>query len=535
MSAVLARPISDDAVSRLRVPPHSNEAEQSVLGALLQQDPTAFGRLDGLLQVQEFYSAGHRWIFEAIAWLSGEREPIDVITVHERMRVMGRAEDAGGLAYLNALAQSVPSSRNLESYARTVRQQARLRALIAASDNLATAAFNSQDREALASAQQEMQASIAAAASPTNAAPSAKPMLLDLRGLAARKAPDRHWPIPGWLGFDPTLFAAAGGVGKTLLAQQTATELAIGRSFAGEVERPYRSMLLACEDDAEELWRRQERISDHLVIGLGEPAENLILQTRRGCDSVLMAPDRGELRRTTFYEDLRQQVNDLGVEVLWLDNVAHVFAGDEINRGQVTQFINAMAGLVTGRPFAVVLLAHTARQAGSEFSGSAAWENAVRMRWYLGTKLPDQKADDDEAGTEAADVRYLARRKSNYSRKDCIRFTMHGGVLVPDEQPAGHVSGVVRAIDERQAEDAALAAFRALHGMGISTSDKSNSQDYLPKQAAAKGLAGGFTARDLGRAVDRLLTRGIFRRGVVGRYSNRSPKEGLVLAQEAAS
>jgi hypothetical protein len=87
-----------------------------------------------------------------------------------------------------------------------------------------------------------------------------------------------------------------------------------------------------------------------------------------------------------------------------------------------------VAGALPG--MAVLLLAHPARAAGSEFSGGAAWENAARARLYLGDKLPDQKAEPDEEPAE--NVRYLARRKPNYTAKDWRRFTYQDGVMVPD-------------------------------------------------------------------------------------------------------
>lgn len=360
-----------------------------------------------------------------------------------------------------------------------------------------------------------------------------QPRTLDLRDLATRKAPPREWFIQDWLGPGPTLFAAGGGTGKTLLAQQIATAGALGQDIVGAIAQPFRSLIVACEDEADELWRRQEAIAAHLNEPLDAPADGLVIQSRIGVDSLLMTADRGELRRTPYFEQLRQQVNDEEIDVLWLDNVAHLFGGDENARNQVTAFINAMAGLVTGRKFSVVLLAHTARQAGSEFAGSAAWENAVRMRWYLGTKLPDQKGDEsDEA---PADTRFLCKRKANYSARDYVRFTMREGVLVPDQVAPGGIAGLVSQLDEKRAEELVVAGFRSLKGMGIATTDGKNSPDFLPRQMVAKGLSAGYSTSELTRALNRLMTRGVFTRGVVGHYSNRNPKQGLVLQAEGTA
>lgn len=141
----VARPSRDEEVSRLRVPPHSLEAEQSVLGGLLL-DNGAWDRSADLLTDSDFYRHEHRHIFAAVGQLISASKPADVITVFEQLQSLGRAEEAGGLPYLNALAQSVPSAANIRRYAEIVRERAILRKLVAASDEIATSAFNPQGR-----------------------------------------------------------------------------------------------------------------------------------------------------------------------------------------------------------------------------------------------------------------------------------------------------------------------------------------------------------------------------------------------------
>jgi replicative DNA helicase len=135
----------DDEVARLRVPPHSIEAEQSVLGGLLL-DNGAWDRAADLLRDGDFYRYEHRVIYAAIGALVSTSKPADVITVYEQLQNLGKADDCGGLAYLNALATSVPSAANLRRYAEIVRERAILRKLIEASDEIATNAFNPQGR-----------------------------------------------------------------------------------------------------------------------------------------------------------------------------------------------------------------------------------------------------------------------------------------------------------------------------------------------------------------------------------------------------
>lgn len=137
---------SDPQLDALRVPPHSIEAEQSVLGGLLL-DNTAFDRVIDLVSAEDFYRFDHRLIFQQIAKLVAATKPADVITVFESLSSLGKAEEVGGLAYLNALAQNTPSAANIRRYAEIVRDRGILRKLISVSDEIAGDAFNPQGKE----------------------------------------------------------------------------------------------------------------------------------------------------------------------------------------------------------------------------------------------------------------------------------------------------------------------------------------------------------------------------------------------------
>ena len=145
ISSKLGMAAGDSAVENLRVPPHSIESEQSVLGGLLI-DNGAWDKAGDLLSESDFYRWEHRLIFQAIGKLIVASKPADVVTVYEFLQSTGKAQEVGGLAYLNALAQAVPSAANLRRYAEIVRERAVLRKLVSVSDEIATAAFNTQGR-----------------------------------------------------------------------------------------------------------------------------------------------------------------------------------------------------------------------------------------------------------------------------------------------------------------------------------------------------------------------------------------------------
>ena len=149
MSAVLTpveSPFSRDRqLEALRVPPHSIEAETSVLGSLLL-DNRSWDSVGDLLTEGDFYRFEHRLVFGVVGSLINASKPADVITVYEQLQAQGKAEEVGGLAYLNALAQFVPSAGNVRRYAEIVRERAILRKLAGAGEEIAGSAFNTQGK-----------------------------------------------------------------------------------------------------------------------------------------------------------------------------------------------------------------------------------------------------------------------------------------------------------------------------------------------------------------------------------------------------
>ena len=148
MSAVLPRqnPSHDAQVEALKIPPHSIEAEQSTLGGLLLENH-AWDKIGDMLRDDDFYRADHRLIWKHISKLIERGRPADVITVYESLDADNKAEDAGGLSYLNALAQNTPSAANIRGYAQIVRDRSVLRKLLGATDAIAGAVYNRQGRE----------------------------------------------------------------------------------------------------------------------------------------------------------------------------------------------------------------------------------------------------------------------------------------------------------------------------------------------------------------------------------------------------
>ena len=131
----------------LRLPPHSIEAEQSLIGGLLL-DNDAWERVADIVAAEDFYRDDHRRIFRHITALIQQGKPADIVTVHESLQKSGEDEAAGGIAYLAELANQTPSAANVRRYAEIIRERAILRKLISVADEIAASALAPMGRDA---------------------------------------------------------------------------------------------------------------------------------------------------------------------------------------------------------------------------------------------------------------------------------------------------------------------------------------------------------------------------------------------------
>ena len=137
----------DPQLDSLKLPPHSLEAEQSVLGGLLL-DNEAVDKVADVLADADFYSEAHRLIYAHILKLAAEAKPADVVTVSESLASVQKLEYVGGLVYLGALVQNVPTAANIRHYAHIVRDRSILRQLAATAGDIADSAYNPLGRSA---------------------------------------------------------------------------------------------------------------------------------------------------------------------------------------------------------------------------------------------------------------------------------------------------------------------------------------------------------------------------------------------------
>jgi replicative DNA helicase len=138
---------SDNAMAAMKLPPHSLEAEQAVLGGLLLENG-AWDRIADQVSESDFYRQDHRQLLKAITRLISEGKPADVVTVAELLQSLGVLENVGGLPYLVSLTSNTPSAANIRRYAEIVRERAVLRNLVETATNIADSAYAPAGRSA---------------------------------------------------------------------------------------------------------------------------------------------------------------------------------------------------------------------------------------------------------------------------------------------------------------------------------------------------------------------------------------------------
>ena len=221
------------------------------------------------------------------------------------------------------------------------------------------------------------------------------------------------------LGF-VTLLVSAGGRGKTLLMQTMMTCIAGNRPFLGLDVEEGEAIGLFCEDDDDELHRRQERICNEYDVDFSQVAARLFPTSGVGYDTILYEPNKWTELFDQIESELQARPN---VKFLGIDGVAHTFAESENDRGAVTRFIGKLTGLASRYEVAIVLITHESKSSATNdthaASGSTAWLNATRSVLKL------DKVDKTE------NQRMLKQVKTNRGElASSIRCDFRNGVLV---------------------------------------------------------------------------------------------------------
>lgn len=286
------------------------------------------------------------------------------------------------------------------------------------------------------------------------------PQPLDLEALAEREPQSPPHIIPDWLpAGEVTLLGGHGGAGKSRVALDTAVAIAVGGMWYGLAAAPRRVLYVSAEDSADVMHWRLARVCRHLGISIVELAGRLDIVDASRLDAELIVETRDGPVTTPMYDALAERMRPGAVLVL--DGASDLYGASEIIRRHVRYAIRALRRLVPPDG-AALLVAHvdkaTARSAETSegYSGSTAWHNSVRARWYL---RPD---------SEAADRLILTLAKANHARAGAeikLRWNAEAHVLVAEASPAD--GGVVAGIRDRIERESILAALRASQASGV--------------------------------------------------------------------
>lgn len=316
-----------------------------------------------------------------------------------------------------------------------------------------------------------------------------------------------------------TLFTGPGSAGKSLLGQQFATCGAAGLPCLGLDVAKGPTLYMTCEDDQDQLHFRQAALCAALKVPMTCLADTLHLTSLRGqLGSELCTFDsNGVLNPTKAFHRLIAMLKATSAKLAILDNVAHLFTGNENDRGEVTRFVNLLNKLAGETGAAIVLLGHP-NKGGDTYSGSTAWLNAVRSQIYMEHDLN-------------TDLRTLTVGKANYSRKgEALRFMWQDWAFVaesdltPDRR--AELAELSRASHE---DDAFMACLRARASQGVDRAvGPSPGPNYAPSQFEDMPEAKGLKKAALKRAMDRLYTHVRIRTETVTRQGKSDTKSIIV-------
>src|SRR5262249_23783255 len=341
-------------------------------------------------------------------------------------------------------------------------------------------------------------------------APQPRPPLawIDMSSWDSITVPKREWLVRDRIPLrQPTLFSGEGAVGKSLIILHLLASTALGRDWLGLLPGGGPAWYIGAEDDVRELHIRLSAIQKHYSVTYADrvPA-GLRMLSLFGEDAVLAAPNRlGIVEPTHLYQQIFEQAREEKPKCIALDASADLFAGDEINRVQVRQFVGLLRRLAGVCDGAVILLSHpslTGINSGTGLSGSTAWHNSVRARMYLTSPKPESGEQPD------SDLREITFKKNNYGPiSDSLILRYRDGLFLPERGMSS-----LEAAAAQTADNLFLTLLQKFAEQGRRVSHKPQPANYAPRVFAAE-----LEAKKLGRpklAFEQAMNR-LFREGKI--------------------
>ncbi|MEH2590290.1 RecA-family ATPase [Bradyrhizobium sp. AZCC 1721] len=335
--------------------------------------------------------------------------------------------------------------------------------------------------------------------------------LIDPRDWHDQPVPERQWLVEGIIPHRAvTLYSGDGGTGKTTTAIQLIVAVALGLQWFGKDVTQGRALLYTAEDESAELHRRFAAAVTKTGRTLAD-LDDVRVIPMAGLDATLAGQSGGKgniITTTAAFAKLTIQIEEFKPRLVVLDPLADCYGGDEINRSQVRQFVQKLAGLAFKYDCTVMLLSHpslTGMNSGTGLSGSTAWNASVRGRLYL-THVKDDP-----------DRRVIKVVKTNYGKvgEEIPLMWDDGGFVVDGGNDPAAANMANRAADE-----VFMDVFWKLSTLGFRLSPNVGST-YAPKKIAEHPDAKRYSKQKMAQAMQRLLEAGTLKIETVGPQSKR--------------
>lgn len=469
------------------------EAEAAFLGAALSNNRVVTEHA-AALRPEHFSEPLHGRIYGRLLELMRGGATVTPVTLKPYFDGDEALRDLGGITYLIRLTgdgQGLLAPRELAEQIGDLAQRRRLRD--AFRDGLADLSDLAIPTAEIASAAEQVTAS-------ADHRPPSFP-LLDFASLAELPPIAKPFIIQRIApAGEVTLFTGPGAVGKSLLGQQFATAKAAGVATLGLSLEPGPAIYLTCEDDAEQLHWRQAHICRALGVTMASLAGKLHVASLRGAldNELATFTTTGKMSVAPGYHRLLGLMQRSRARLVVLDNVAHLFTGNENDRSEVTAFVNLLNRAAGETGAAIMLLGHP-NKAGDSYSGSTAWLNAVRSQVFMG------RAEGDEADADP-DARSVTVGKPNYcERGEALRFRWHDWAFILEDALPADTRAEIAQISRANAENAAF--MRCLAAATVAKRPVSHNPgvNYAPAVFAKMAEGKGFGRKAFEAAFERLL------------------------------
>ena len=334
--------------------PHNREAEEAVLGSVLI-DPDCYLRLAAILKPTDFYIVRHKWIWQALGFLTERGSPLDYLTISEELKRLGRLKELGGVSYLTALLNQFPTSLHAEAYAQLVKDQAERRASLNYATELATLAYNQKiTPEQIAGRLAEM----AQAATGT----TQRRYVVRDAAYALEPRPPVKYLVDGLIYEKSiTVLYGDGGTKKTWSSMYLAACVASGAAW-GDLKTQKTPVLFVDEENGEsEIATRAA-----FCIRGALPDE--------GTDLKYISLAAFHLDKPQDEATLTNEILEQGAGLVVFDALADLMVGDENSKQDTQPVFNALRRITEKTGAAILVIHHANKQNG--FRGSSVIKDA---------------------------------------------------------------------------------------------------------------------------------------------------------------